>query len=209
MSTTEVGGFPVAVVLIPKANDAAVAFAKSVVAAMTGSDDFKPAPAELTTLATDTTAYDEANVAARGGGRAATKALLAARRKVVRDLNHVCDCVQAVAESKPTPEDAAACIAGAGLRVKRVTRRNKPPVRAGYGPNSGSVWLYLLRVAPVAMYFWQFSLDQKSWTDAPETMKAKLLVTGLTPGLVYYFRFRAHTRKGPVDYSQVVSLMVH
>jgi phosphodiesterase/alkaline phosphatase D-like protein len=34
-------------------------------------------------------------------------------------------------------------------------------------------------------------------------------VTGLTPGQVYYFRFSAQTRKGPVDVSQTVSLMVH
>ena len=90
-----------------------------------------------------------------------------------------------------------------------MTKRNKPPVRASYGPTSGSVWLKLLRLAPIATYFWEFSLDQKIWTSAPETMRARLLLTGLTPGQVYYFRFRAHTRKGPVDYSQVVSLLVH
>ena len=58
------------------------------------------------------------------------------------------------------------------------------------------------------MYFWQFSSDQKNWSNAPQTLKAKLTVTGLTPGQVYYFRFSAQTRKGPVDYSQIVSLMV-
>ena len=153
--------------------------------------------------------FDKANVAARGGGVVATKALKAARKKVVRDLNHIRDRVQAAAEAKATAEDAATVIVGAGLRVKKVGKRNKPPVRAGYGPTSGSVWLDLLRLAPIATYFWEFSLDQKTWTSAPETMKAKLLLTGLTPGQVYYFRFRAHTRKGPVDYSQVVSLLVH
>ncbi len=40
-------------------------------------------------------------------------------------------------------------------------------------------------------------------------MKARLVLSGLTPGQLYYFRFRAQTRKGPVDYSQIVSLMVH
>jgi hypothetical protein len=89
-----------------------------------------------------------------------------------------------------------------------VTKRNKPPVAVRQGPVSGSVVLEALRVATVAMYWWSYSLDQKNWTDAPETMKAKLVVFGLTPGQVYYFRFRAHTRKGPVDFSQVVSRMV-
>jgi hypothetical protein len=39
-------------------------------------------------------------------------------------------------------------------------------------------------------------------------MKADTTVAGLTPGQVYSFRFRAQTRKGLGDYSQVVSLMV-
>ena len=99
-------------------------------------------------------------------------------------------------------------IVGAGIGVKKRTRRNKPPVQAVDGPTSGSVWLLCLRLAKTATYFWQFSLDQKAWTDAPETMRAKLLLSGLTPGQTYYFRFRALTRKGPVDYSQVVSLLV-
>ncbi len=97
---------------------------------------------------------------------------------------------------------------GAGLSVKKRTKRNKPPVRAVQGPTSGSAWLELLRVARIATYFWQFSVDQKNWSSAPETMKAKLLLTGLTPGQTYYFRFRALTSKGPVDYSQIVSLLV-
>jgi hypothetical protein len=109
---------------------------------------------------------------------------------------------------RDSPADAAAVIVGAGLSVRKRTKRNKPPVRAVQGPTSGSAWLEALRVARIATYFWMFSLDQKNWSPAPETMKAKLLLTGLTPGQVYYFKFRALTSKGPVDYSQVVSLLV-
>jgi hypothetical protein len=58
-------------------------------------------------------------------------------------------------------------------------------------------------------YFWEYSLDQKTWILAAETRNAKALVTGLTPGVTTYFRFRALTHAGRTDYSQVVSLMVH
>ncbi len=58
------------------------------------------------------------------------------------------------------------------------------------------------------MYYWEISLDQQSWTSVPETLKARATITGLTPGQRYYFRFRAHTRKGLGDYSDVVTLIV-
>ena len=40
-------------------------------------------------------------------------------------------------------------------------------------------------------------------------MKSRTELSGLTPGSVYSFRFRAFTRAGQQDYSQVVSLLVH
>ena len=73
---------------------------------------------------------------------------------------------------------------------------------------SGVVELDARAVAPSASYYWQFSLDGKSWTSAPETMKHVTVIAGLTPGQTYSFRFRALTRKGMRDWSQVVSLIV-
>jgi len=197
-ATTEVTSLPQAVLLIPRSDPAALAFCNSILAKTdpTQNADFKPTPPELAKLATDAAAYATAISTARGGGTAATKVLKAARKKVVADLGHVRDRVQQVAETKATPADAAAVIVGAGLSVKKRTKRNKPPVRAVQGPTSGSAWLELLRVAKIATYFWVFSLDQKTWTNVPETMKAKLLLTGLTPGQTYYFKFRALTRQG-------------
>ena len=40
-------------------------------------------------------------------------------------------------------------------------------------------------------------------------MKASTGIAGLTSVQTYYFRFRALTRTGPQDYSQVVSLVVY
>ncbi len=209
-ATTEPTSFPEAAVLLPASDPVAIGFCKSILAMTdpTKNSDFNPTPQELTNLATDTAAYDTAYAKSRGGGRAATQLLKAARKKIVKDLSHVRDRVQQVAETKATPADAAAVIVGAGLSVKKRTKRNKPPIRVVQGPNSGTAWLELLRVARIATYFWVYSTDQKNWSSAPETMKAKLLLTGLTPGQTYYFKFRALTRKGPVDYSQIVSLFV-
>ena len=202
-ATTQLASFPQAVVLLPASDAAAIGFCKSILAKTdpTKNADFNPTPQELATLATDTAAYDTAYAKSRGGGRAATQALKAARKKIMTDLSHVRDRVQQVAETKTTPADAAAVIVGAGLSVKKRTKRNKPPVRAVQGPTSGTAWLELLRLAKVATYFWVFSTDQKNWSSAPETMKAKLLLTGLTAGQTYYFKFRALTPKGMGDTS--------
>jgi hypothetical protein len=208
MSTTEVTIYPGAALLVPRGHDGSITFAKNVLTSVTNSSYFNPKPAELATLEADTAAYDKANVEARGGGVIALAARKAARRKVITDLHHIRDRVQAVAETQTSYADAAAVIVSAGMKVRKVVKRNKPPVHASYGPTSGSVVLDALRVAPIAMYFWQFSLNQKDWSDLPRSMKAKVLVSGLTPGQTYYFRFHAEGRKGPVDFSQIVSLLV-
>jgi hypothetical protein len=208
MSNTDVTTFPETVVLFPKADDAAVTYAKGVITSITGNPNFNPPPPELTELESETDTYEKANVAARDKSSVAVKARNAARRKVRNTLRHLRDRIQAAAEAQGSAADAAALIVAAGMHVKKVTKRNKPPVRARHGALSGGVVLDALRVAATAVYFWQFSTDQKNWSDVPMSMKAKVVVNGLTPGQVYYFRFRAETRKGPVDYSQVVSLMV-
>jgi hypothetical protein len=63
-------------------------------------------------------------------------------------------------------------------------------------------------VAPVATYYWEHSPDQETWISVPETIKASTTVDGLSWAKVSYFRFRALTRAGKGDYSQVVSLLV-
>jgi hypothetical protein len=55
---------------------------------------------------------------------------------------------------------------------------------------------------------WEYSVDQSTWTPLPETMKSRTELSGLTPACVYYFRFRAFTRAGWQDYSQVVRFIV-
>ena len=39
-------------------------------------------------------------------------------------------------------------------------------------------------------------------------MQARTTVAGLTPGQLYFFRFRAHSRKGLGDYSDAVTCRV-
>jgi hypothetical protein len=51
-------------------------------------------------------------------------------------------------------------------------------------------------------------MDQETWTSLPQTMLTRTEVSGLKSAQTYSFRFRAFTRAGWQDYSQVVSLLV-
>ena len=199
---------PIAVLNIPKQDKLLIPFAKGILLVLTNNAYFPSTSPTLLVFTADIDAYEKAQTLAGKKGQGAATQRNAKRKKVIADLNHLCDYVQSVVETQTNAEDAAAMIVSAGMRVKKVTKRNKPTLSARNGDTSGVVLLEAKAVAPVAMYYWQYSLDQKTWTSVPERMKASAVISGLIPLQTYYFRFRATTRKGPSDYSQVVSLVV-
>jgi Fibronectin type III domain len=94
------------------------------------------------------------------------------------------------------------------MNVAKHAARNKPELAAKQGDVSTVVVLVAKVLGLPAVYWYDYSLDQKTWTTVPQTTKASTVVSGLTPGQTYYFRFHAFSRKGLTDYSQVVSLLV-
>jgi hypothetical protein len=149
---------------------------------------------------------------------AATKAVLktkgtvtlrkAKRRKVESDLKRLKDYVQSVVELQTDAAAAAAIIENVLMSVRKTGKRSRPELQVRNTGVSGTVAADAAKVAAVAVYYWEYSLNQTDWTIVPETLQASTVITGLTPGQTYYFRFRALTRKERKDYSQVVRLMV-
>jgi hypothetical protein len=183
-----------------------ITFAQSVATAMEGNSSFPTPNPPLTTLNADIAALvtAEAAVLARTKGAAETRD---AKLAIVRaDLEHERDYVQGVADSNVST--AESIIESAGMSVKKVTLHPKEAFTVKPGSVSGSVTLIAKAAAHRASYDWQQSLDQKTWTDLPSTLQAKTEVTGLTPGSTYSFRFRAVTKTGEGDFSQIVSLLV-
>jgi hypothetical protein len=76
------------------------------------------------------------------------------------------------------------------------------------GTVPGSVKLVAKSIAQRASYEWQYSTDQKTWTNAPATLQAKTATTGLPSTTMYYFRLRGVTKAGEGAYSQVVQILV-
>jgi hypothetical protein len=199
---------PTGVLNVPKQKKALSPYGRHVVTCMTGSAKVpNPNPA-LTAISAACTALDTSQ-AAMPGNKATTAQRDADYLALLLLLHHELDYVNGVAEQQTSPADAEAVITGSGFSVRKGGKRNKDALAATYGLDSGTVELDARAVAADASYYWQWSTDMKSWVSVPETKKASTTITGLTPATMYYFRFRALTRKGMTDWSQDVSLLVH
>lgn len=198
---------PVAKLKCPRTPKNFLTYAKSVVAKAKGSASLSyPGMAELEA---DVLALDKAETLAGDKNPALVADRDAKALKVYQGLGHYLDYVQSLVEQQATPADAVAMILGLGLTVRKTSAYAKPALVAKYGDVSGDVVLVALAIDGAGAYYWEFSFDQKSWTTVPETKYATTTISGLTPGQVYYFRFRALTPKGKGNYSQVVNLLVH
>jgi hypothetical protein len=154
--------------------------------------------------------FADACAKARNGGTLA----VAYRNKVRKDAEQLVDQlvlyvrinVRARAGDAAT---ATSMILGTGLSIQKETPVVKAPLTATYGRASGEVQLSARAVAKTAMYYFEYSLDGVNWVAVEEVLQTRTLVTGLQAARTYSFRFRAKTRKGMTDYSQVVTLLVH
>ena len=81
-------------------------------------------------------------------------------------------------------------------------------MRGRWGANAGTVALSAKAVkSRRVQYGWQMSVDQKTWTNLPTTLKASTVVSGLTAGTVYYFRVQTQTVAALSDWSAIVSIL--
>ena len=199
---------PTAVLKVPKQKKALSPYGKHVVTCMMGNIKV-PSPTPPLAAITAACAALDVSQSAMPGNKATTAQRDADWLALLLLLHHELDYVNSEAEQQTTPAEAEAVITGSGFSVRQGFTRNKDTLAAKYGLASGDVKLDAKAVSPDASYYWQWSTDMMSWVSLPETKKASTTVTGLTPATTYYFRFRALTRKGMLDWSQIVSLLVH
>jgi hypothetical protein len=93
-------------------------------------------------------------------------------------------------------------------KSNRGRHKPKPPLAAKHGATSGTAIVTALAILRALTYTFEWSSDQVNWS-AQTTGKAKIALSGLTPGKTYWFRVRAFLRDGTTtDYVPAVSLIV-
>jgi hypothetical protein len=209
MSTNNESIGPVAVLLLPELNKPLLTFARAVHGALLNNPAFPNPNPPLDVFAADIAAFEDAETKAASRAKGAASLRDAKKKKVKEDLFHLRDYVQSVVETNTSPAAASALIESAFMSVRKAPKRTFPDLSAKNADVSGKVLLTAKAVAPVAVYSWEHSLDQSTWTRLPEMMQTRTEVADLTSAQVYYLRFRAFTRAGWQDYSPVVSLLVH
>jgi len=195
-----------AVLKMPPRKPLVGAYVTSILNAMTGNTLLPSPTPPLATLSADLAAFEasEATALTRVKGAAVTR-----NEKYLvlhGDMEHEMAYVQSVADANPA--NAQSIIESSGFAVRKTTSHPKTALKATVGTVPGAVKIVAKSVAPRASYEWQYSTDQKTWTNAPSTLQAKIAITGLTSGTVYNFRFRAVTKAGEGAYSQVVQILV-
>jgi hypothetical protein len=208
MSTTNESTSPVAVLMLPELNKPLLTFSRAVYDALLNNPAFPSPNPPLQVFAADIEAFEDAETKAASRAKGAASFRDAKKKKVKEGLSHLRDYVQSVVETNP-PAAATALIESAFMTVKKPRKRVYAEVSAKNSDVSGKVMLAAKAVGPKAVYHWEHSMDQETWTPLPETMLARTEVSGLESAKTYFFRFRAFTRAGWQDYSQVVSLLVH
>ncbi len=208
MSTNIESTGPVVALMLPVLNKPLLIFARAVHNALLNNPDFPSPNPPLHVFAANIAAFEDAETKAASRAKGAASFRDAKKKKVKDTLFHIRDYVQSVVETSD-PATATAQIESAFMSVRKAREHVYTEVSAKNGDVSGKVMLAAKSVAPRAIYYWEHSLDQETWTPLPQTMLTRTEVSGLQAACTYYFRFRAFTRAGWQDYSQVVSLLVH
>jgi len=127
-----------------------------------------------------------------------------AMQLVMTDLRSLRNDVQTIADANPTK--AEEIITSASMSIKKSTSHGKPQNTAKNGVEEGSVNLNAEGAGP---HEWRMSLDEIMWTALPASITAKITVSSLTLGTVYYFQNRRMFAKNEkTEWSQSVKIMV-
>lgn len=172
---------------------------------MSPSATFSKPPIPYSDVENDIEALEKAEQLAHHGPKGAAQDRNVKLGKVRNDMRQLKEYVQAVADAAGA--DAAAVIESAGMTVSKRPERAKAPFGARKGAIPGRVRLDVKAVKGRVTYYWQMSKDQVTWTTLPDTQYATTTIDGLTPGVVYFFRFRTLTKEGLPDWSSVISIL--
>jgi len=183
-----------------------LAYARFIASRLDGNPYFPALPVPVATLLGHVDDLEAAELVVRSGTHGTGTARDAKLAVVVGDLQQQKVYVETVANQHG--EDALAVAASSGFDTKQTRGPRKWAFDVEQGDRSGEAKLYAPRVDRTATYKWQRSLDASEWLDLQDTNVASTVVTGLTPGTLYFFRYRTLARNVLGDWSDPVTFRV-
>jgi len=177
-------------------------------AAMKADKAHFPSPPMAAQLDSALTALGAALPAAANGGMAEKAAVKTAALKVRSLWSELAKYAQTVLRTLPV-EDTLPILANVLLYKSNAGAHHpKPPLAAKHGATSGNVVVAALAIPRALTYTFEWSLDQQAWSTTT-LGQARVTITGLMSGKVYWFRVRAFLQDGTTtDYVHAVSLVV-
>lgn len=186
-------------------------FSDHVVSEMTGNSYFpNPTPA-LRKISDAITSLQDAYNHAQGGGPQQTANARQCRlslETLLIALGHY------VEDTANNPDNATAdthsVILSAGMKVKRVTPRQRQSFKVLLGGLPGTV-IVIAESVKRGAHEWQYSSDVSNpglWVNRLPTIQSKTIIDGLESGRRYYFRHRIVLPAGVTTWNEPKSIMV-
>jgi len=193
------------VLKFPKVVAIFLVYAKAIYMAMFENPLFTAFAAKVAILITDINALDEAETGFKMVKPTHTYAERnAAFEKVKGDLRTLRNYVQELVDADPA--NAESIIESAGMSERQQSSHGKRKNTVKDGVESGSIDL---TGEGAGHHDWRISTNGEMWTLLPSTPGGKTTVSGLTPGLTYYFQnHRVLPKDEKSEWSQSVKMMV-
>jgi hypothetical protein len=197
----------IAVINLGKSVPLVLAQAKAIVAEIAANPSIFITPnPPLAVLNSQIAALEAAHTAALSRVSGAVEIRNVKLQDLTQSLHTTRTYVEGIANADPS--NAPATIKAAGLLVKKARAHTKQELAVKQGAIPGTVTILAKSAGTRATYSWQWSLDDKAWTDLPQTLKARTSMVNLAVGVTHYFRFRVLDKAGLGEWSDAVSLMV-
>jgi len=130
----------------------------------------------------------------------------ALKEVVIKDAHGNRLYIQSLVDANPA--NAIAIAKSVAMTIKITGSHTKAKFVATNGTVSGTVNLKAKSAGNRSAYNWQqLAADGTTWLHLPCTIGCSTVVTGLTPGVSYSFRFSAVTKDGTSSYSQVAVII--
>jgi hypothetical protein len=191
---------------LPARNADVIPHARYIASRLDGNPYFPALPVPIATLLGHIDDFEAAEVAVLRGTHGTATERDAKREVVVLDLEQEKTYCETIVSQRG--EDAQAVAASSGFATKQSRGPRKWAFRVEQGDPSGEAKLYAPRRNRAESYRWQRSTDGTEWIDLPDTNVASAVVSGLSPGTLYFFRYRTLLRDVLSDWSDPVTFRV-